>query len=77
MAKKSGEYSDEDTTPAPAATQTPPPAPAAGPDDFKTEQEKGPIDPISPSEPSPGPVQTIEEQGIGARMPYPSKEGGG
>lgn len=40
-------------------------------DDLKTEQEKGGKDPISKSEPSPGPVKTIEEEGIQARDPYP------
>lgn len=54
------------------------PAPAGKPlgaDDLKTEQEKGKLDPVSPAEPSPGPVETIEEQGIGSKQPYPTKEG--
>jgi hypothetical protein len=30
------------------------------------------VGPVSPSEVSPGPVETIEEQGIGPRTPYPT-----
>jgi hypothetical protein len=29
------------------------------------------VGPVTPSQPSPGPVETIEEQGIGPRTPYP------
>jgi hypothetical protein len=50
---------------------------AVNPEDMLTEQEKGGgegvpgVGPASPSEGSPGPVETIEEQGIGPRTPYP------
>lgn len=44
-------------------------------DEFKTEQEKGGKDPITPAQESPGPAETMEKQGIGPRDPYPSKEG--
>lgn len=48
-------------------------APVLGAEDFKTEQEKATkLDPVGKAEPSPGPVETIEEQGIGARTPYPT-----
>jgi len=30
------------------------------------------VGPVSPAEVSPGPVETIEQQGIGPRTPYPS-----
>jgi hypothetical protein len=60
--------------PAPAAA-TPGSLPAA---DMMTEQEKDQsgtvkgVGPVSPAEVSPGPVETIEEQGIGPRTPYPT-----
>jgi hypothetical protein len=49
------------------------------PGDMMTEQEKSAaagepgagVGPVSLAEVSPGPVQTIEEQGIGPRTPYP------
>ena len=50
---------------------------AAVPEDMLTEQEKDVsadlpgVGPASASEVSPGPVTTIEEQGIGPRTPYP------
>jgi len=55
---------------------TPPNAPVA-PADMMTAQESDQsgdvpgVGPVSPSEVSPGPVETIEEQGIGPRTPYP------
>lgn len=55
--------------------------PGIDPEDIKTEQEKDTsgavpgVGPASAPEPSPGPVETIEEQGIGPRAPYPSAEG--
>jgi hypothetical protein len=51
---------------------------AAVPDDMLTEQEKDTsselpgVGPASASEVSPGPVETIEMQGIGPRTPYPT-----
>jgi hypothetical protein len=48
------------------------------PDEMLTEQEKdasGPsqgVGPVTPAEVSSGPVETIEEQGIGPRTPYPT-----
>jgi hypothetical protein len=59
---------------------TPPrhPAGAAAPVDLKTAQESDQsgtvpgVGPVSPSEVSPGPVETIEEQDIGPRTPYPT-----
>jgi hypothetical protein len=54
--------------------------PAAAPvvaEDMLTEQEKDQsgavpgVGPVSASEVSPGPVETIEAQGIGPRTPYP------
>ena len=60
-------------------------APRTGPDTFSipaadmmTEQEKDTssgvpgVGPVSASEVSPGPVETIEDQGIGPRTPYPT-----
>jgi hypothetical protein len=46
------------------------------PEDMLTEQEKGGegvpgVGPVGKSEHSPGPVETIEDQGIGPRTPYP------
>jgi len=47
------------------------------PEDLLTAQEADQtgevpgVGPVSPSEVSPGPVETIEEQGIGPRTPYP------
>lgn len=72
-------------TPDPAPFVPPPPpaapgvAPAASvaPADMMTEQEKDTsselhgVGPVSPAEPSPGPVETIEDLGIGPRDPYP------
>lgn len=46
---------------------------AVDPKNLLTEQEKGKPDPVSKAEPSPGPVETMEDQGIGAKTPYPSK----
>lgn len=67
MAKSPKEYEAD----APAEeTKTP----GVKADDLKTEQEKGKPDPVGKAEPSPGPVETIEDQGIGARTPYPTKE---
>ena len=48
-------------------------APAATPaDEFKTEREKGKPDPVGKSK-APEKVQTIEDQGIDPRTPYPTK----
>jgi len=49
------------------------------PEDMLTEQEKlaaagdasAGVGPVSPSEHTTGPVETIEDQGIGPRTPYP------
>lgn len=67
----------EDPTPAapPPADAPPPAAPPVTAEDLMTEQEKGEPDPVGKAVPSPGPVETIEDQGIGAKTPYPSKEG--
>jgi len=59
-----------------AATVSVPPA------DMLTEQEKeaaaggegAGVGPVSPSETTTGPVETIEDQGIGPRTPYPTSE---
>ena len=51
---------------------------AEGAEAFKTEQEKDSsgdvpgVGPASPSELSPGPVETMEAMGIGPRQPYPT-----
>jgi len=69
-------------TDAPAPIYAAPTEPMVGsqavvPEDMLTEQEKDVssdvpgVGPVSASEPSPGPVLTIEEQGIGPRTPYP------
>jgi len=51
------------------------------PEELLTEQEKeaaaggdanAGVGPVSPSETTPGPVETIEDQGIGPRTPYPT-----
>lgn len=42
------------------------------PADLMTEQEKGKPDPVGKAQHSPGPVRTIEEEGIGPRTPYPT-----
>ena len=61
----------------PAVDPVAPAPPAAGPlpvksDDLKTEQDKGGPDPIGePIEPGPA-VETMQQQGIGARTPYPT-----
>ena len=67
---------------APAPIYAAPTEPMVGsqavvPEDVLTEQEKDVssdvpgVGPVSASEPSPGPVTTIEELGIGPRTPYP------
>ena len=48
------------------------PTPPSEAGDLKTEQEKGGKDPVGKAEPSPGPVKTIEDEGIGVRDPYPT-----
>lgn len=54
------------------------PEAAEGAEMFKTEQEKDAsgdvpgVGPASPSELSPGPVETMEALGIGPRQPYPT-----
>ena len=52
------------------------------PEEMLTEQEKDAaaggegagVGPVSPSETTTGPVETIEDQGIGPRTPYPTSE---
>jgi len=78
---------DKDEKPAAKFEPTPAPKPAAPaavstgslpPADLLTEQEKDTasdtpgVGPVSPSETSPGPVETIEDLGIGPREPYPT-----
>lgn len=58
--------------PVPDKTPEPPSGAGIAPGDLKTEQEKGGKDPVSKAEPSPGPVKTIEDEGIGVRDPYPT-----
>ena len=59
--------------PPPEGKKGPEPAPPnTSAEDLKTEQEKGGKDPAGKAEPSPGPVKTIEDEGVGARDPYPT-----
>lgn len=65
--------SNEKDAPKPAP-KAPEPAPKkeGGAVDLRTEQEKGGKDPVGKAEPSPGPVETIEDLDIGPRDPYPT-----
>jgi len=66
---------DKPHQPGPFGSATP--RSAGTPAELMTEQEKDQsgtvpgVGPVSPSEVSPGPVETIEEQNIGPRTPYP------
>jgi hypothetical protein len=65
-----------------APVQPMPRSPAEGfgipPDQLRTAQEADDtsevpgVGPVSPAEVSPGPVETIQDQGIGPRTPYPT-----
>jgi len=50
------------------------------PEDMMTEQEKDTaadvpgVGPVTPAEHTTGPVETIEDQGIGPRTPYPTTD---
>jgi hypothetical protein len=76
------EVADREAAETLSPARKPSPRPAAEafgipPEDMLTEQEKDQsggvpgVGPASASEVSPGPVETIEEQGIGPRTPYP------
>jgi hypothetical protein len=85
--KRKPEMTDKDEKPAAKFEPTPAPKPAAPvvastgslpPEALMTEQEKDTssdtpgVGPVGPSQTSPGPVETIEDLGIGPREPYPT-----
>jgi len=78
MTDKDKNHEHDKSPPAAARTTAPVTATtAAAPAEMMTEQEKDTsastpgVGPVSASEVSPGPVETMEDLGIGPRTPYP------